>query len=298
MADTLLNQAQNFSAGLRPKKVQTGPGEIYVDPHFIEDPRAAKVLEFAFRRRKNALLVGPTGCGKSCLAINVAARLQESIEPFSCEGETSTDHLIGKPWKRPTGETVTVYGAAARAYKNGKILLLEEVDMANADILASLHRIMEVNQGYMVLNVGEEEIIEKNPNFCVVATANTIGTGEDTFMYAGTKPLNQAFMNRFSLTVRMDYLPPDKEQKVLEKKTGIDAQIAQKLVQIAQEAREANKQDVDRTVSTISTRDLLEWSEAIVGMDMDILEASWYAFLNRANEADVEVIQRIITNRL
>ena len=286
--------------------------ELKVDPHFEEDPKTAKVLEFAIKRRKNVLMVGPTGCGKSSLAINVMARLNERGEIFSCDGETSTDTLIGKPWitkDSDTGEGITViaYGAALRAYKLGKCLLLEEVDVAVPDILASLQRIMETQSKFYICNIGIEEVIPRDKNFLVIATANTIGTGEDTFMYAGTKPLNMAFMNRFGLTIKMDYLDKDREIKVLMNKTGIDKNIASSLVDVANDVRDASDPSRiassstpggQRLVTTISTRDLLEWSDAIVGMSMTPDEASEYAFLNRNSETDRDIIKTFISNRI
>jgi cobaltochelatase CobS len=311
-----ISEAADFAASIRTKPDAVGPGQLVVDPNFEEDPTVAKVVEFAIKRRKNLLLVGPTGCGKSCLAINVMARLHEQAEIFSCDGNTSTEELIGKPWvttdAKGNGITVAILGAGLRAYKAGKGLLLEEVDMAVPDILSSLHRVMEVNQQFYACNIGAEEVIPKNPNFFVVATANTIGTGEDTFMYAGTKPLNQAFMNRFSLTVQMDYLPPMKESQVLVKKTGISGLIADRLVKVANDVRDAaNPKRIKSTsgsataapgsaslAATISTRDLLEWSDAIMGMNLSAREAAEYAFLGRISEADADAIRTFIANRI
>jgi cobaltochelatase CobS len=140
--------------------------------------------------------------------------------------------------------------------------------------------------------------------FSVIATANTIGCGEDTFMYNGTKPLNQAFMNRFSLTVKMGYLAADKEIKVLKAKTGIQESLAETLVNCANDVRDAaDPTRVSGTpgsqsiAATISTRDLLEWADAIVGMSMSPKEAAQYAFLNRINDTDRDMITTFISNR-
>ena len=300
-----INKAQDLAASLRSKKPATA-NDLQVDPFFEEDPIVARVLEFAIKRRENILLVGPTGCGKSGLAVNVMARLKEQAEVFSCSGETSTDELIAKPWVvTENGQSITVvaYGAALRAYKDGKGLLLEEVDFAVPDVLASMHRVMEVNSPNFVCNVGKEETIPKHKNFFVVATANTIGTGEDTYLYAGTKVLNEAFKNRFSYCVRMGYIKPELELKVLQNKTGIKKPEAEKMVQIANDIRD--QADPTRTggmssaqtvASAISTRDLIAWGKLIVGLKMNPKEAAVYSFLNRTNESDRDVIKTAIEN--
>lgn len=306
---TKINDAQDFAASLRSKCQSTGKlDKLKVDPYFEEDSEVAQVVEFAIKRRKNLLLVGPTGCGKSSLAINVMARLHERGEIFSCDGETSTDNLIGKPWAVAdtggNGKSVVAYGAALRAYKEGKILLLEEVDHAIPDILASLHRIMETHSQFYVSNIGEEEIIPKGKGFCIIATANTIGTGEDTYLYAGTKPLNMAFMNRFSLTFKMGYIDDVKELKVLKNKTGIDETIAKRIITAANDTRDAadptrisGAPGSAKLAATISTRDTIEWADAIIGMSLEPKKAAEYAFLNRISDVDRDTIKTFIENR-
>jgi cobaltochelatase CobS len=292
-----INSAVDLVQKLRTSKnVNTGPGAVKTDPHFWEDPMPTKLIEYAIKTRENVYIAGPTGCGKSSLVINILARMNEAVELFNCSGETSTDDLIGKPWRKSTGEVVAVHGAAVRAYRDGKILLLEEVDHAQPDILTPLHRMLEVNRDYMTVNIGDGEVIPKHNRFAVLATANTIGTGEDTFQYMGTKPMNAAFMNRFGITIRMNYPPPGEETKIIERKTGLDKNIAEQLVQVAKEARELLTAATNRVSTPVSTRDLLVWANLIQIARFTPQEAADFAFLNRANEADRDVIQKLVQN--
>lgn len=308
-----ISKATDFAAELRNKNGQTGGvDELKVDPHFEEDPKAAMLLEYAISNGKNILIVGPTGSGKSSLACNVLARLKRKAEIFSCHGETSSEGLIGKPWvvvDPATNEGITKvsYGAALRAYSSGKVLILEEVDMAMAGILASIQRIMEVQSDFYICDIGEEEIIPKNKQFSVIATANTIGTGEDDFMYAGTNALNLSFVNRFSVRYIMGYLSKERESKVLVNKTGIDKAVADKMVLVANDVRDAGdpKRIAAGTVpggislvSVISTRDLIEWSHMVVNLSLDIKEAANYAFLNCMPESDQESVKKFISNQI
>jgi cobaltochelatase CobS len=290
----------DLASSLRSKTASVGPDSITIDPFFEEDPEAAKVITFGMKRRKNIYIVGPTGCGKSSLVINLAAKSNDKVEIVSMDGETCKDDIIGKLLiTEQNGQAVTsvAYGPALRAYSEGKILLLEEVDMANPDILAAMHRMMELQSGFVTVNIGTAQIVKKHVNFMVIATANTIGWGEDSFMYAGTKPQNQAFMNRFSLTMKMDYLPADKEAQVVHNKTGIDLNIAKDLVNVAGEVRTARNSAVDRVASVISTRDLLELADAMEGMGVKAQDGARITFLNRMQESDRDIVQKIIDNR-
>jgi len=309
------NNAAAIAANLRNKNGGSKTGdldELKVDPHFYEEPKAVVLLEYAINRGKNAILVGPTGSGKSSLAINVLARMKRKAEIVSCHGETSSDTFIGKPWLATdpvTNETITkvLYGAALRAYKYGKTLLLEEVDVALPDILASMQRILETKTEFYNCDIGEQEIVPKHKLFNVIATANTIGTGEDAFMYAGTKPLNLSFINRFCPRILLGYLNPAKEAEVLVNKTGIDRAMANKMVQVANDVRDAGdpKRIAAGTVpggtplvSVVSTRDLIEWADMVTDLGLSVKEAAKPCFLNLMPEADKNSVQKFIDNRI
>jgi cobaltochelatase CobS len=164
---------------------------------------------------------------------------------------------------------------------------------------------MERQSEFYTLNVGKEEVVPKHKDFMVCATANTIGSGEDTFLYAGTKVLNAAFLNRFALTVKMDYIDKINEIRVITSKTGIDNAIAQKMVEAANDVRDAANpariggvSGSSRLSATLSTRDILEWADMVVGAGMRPKEAAEFAFLNRTNDTDAKQIRTFISNRI
>jgi hypothetical protein len=70
------------------------------------------------------------------------------------------------------------------------------------------------------------------------------------------------------------------------------------MVDAARDARSARTTGADRIISTISTRDLLEWSDAIVGMSMGMIDAAWFTFLNRMTETDRDIVKTFIENRV
>jgi len=252
-------EAQNFSASLRKQEKAPTEGQtdaLKVDPNFVEDPVVSKIVAYCLQNGKNLALAGPSGCGKSSLVVNVAARLNMPLEVFSCDGETTTDNLIGKAWKKGN-DLIPVYGAAVKAYREGKPLLIEEMDRAQPDILTSLHRILEDNQDFITVHVGERETFRRGKGFCSIATTNTIGTCEDAFLVPSAKALDVALKSRFNWWVKMGFLDPDKERNVIMKKTGIQSKIAFQMVEVAKESRRAK--DAGETAYPVSTRDLISW---------------------------------------
>jgi cobaltochelatase CobS len=301
MAD--LQTALDLASSLRKHKAEPDALDaVQVDPFFIEDPKASAILDYAIRRRKHVYVFGPTGCGKSSFLINVAAKAGRRMEIVSMDVESSKFDIIGKLVieTNEKGESVTAVtlGPVLRAYAEGKILLLEEVDMGNPDVLAGMHRILEQQSNFVTVDIGKPITVKRHPDFQCWATGNTSAWGEGSFLYAGTKPQNQAFMNRLNLTIEMDYIDPYNEIKVVHSKTGLDTNVAREMVLAAHDVREGQKSTSDRIASVISTRDLLEWAEMVQGnANISAKEAAEVCFIQRMAENDREIVRRFISNR-
>jgi hypothetical protein len=53
---------------------------------------------------------------------------------------------------------------------------------------------------------------------------------------------------------------------------------------------------MDRIATVVSTRDLLEWADLVVTGKLFPITAADFVFLNRANEADRDVLSKLVTN--
>jgi MoxR-like ATPase len=91
--------------------------------------------------------------------------------------------------------------------------------------------------------------------FTVVATANTKGKGSDDGRFIGTNVLNEAFLERFSVTMEQEYPSLSVERKILNnvlKKSSIeDKDFVERLVQWADIVRKSfNEGAVSEILST------------------------------------------------
>ncbi len=135
-----LSESKKINMGVKATK---GHEEPYapmipdVDPDFYEDPKIVNILEFCLQERKNLMLVGPPGIGKSSIVLNVAGRKGMAVEYYGCSGESNTDQLIGTPSATLIDGVkvpVAVFGAAVLAFKHGSVLLMDEADFITPEV--------------------------------------------------------------------------------------------------------------------------------------------------------------------
>lgn len=208
--------------------------------------------------RRPVLLTGHTGCGKTSLVEQIAARINQPMIRSNMNGQTTVGDFVGM-WTVKGGETVWVDGVLPRAMKEGHWLVIDEIDCADAAILATLNAVLEKN-GVLTLKEKGFEVVKPHENFRLFATANTVGCmAVYRSLYQGTNLMNEAFLDRFRV-YHVNYLPEKEEIKVLmatvEKLTPA---ICQKMVSVANMVRESFRKEEIST--TFSTRRLIDWAE-------------------------------------
>jgi MoxR-like ATPase len=73
-------------------------------------------------------------------------------------------------------------------------------------------------EGKPLFNKKTGEIVRPAPGFTVVATANTKGRGTEDGRFIAAQILDEAFLERFPITVEQDYPSPAVEKKILKNK--------------------------------------------------------------------------------
>ena len=108
------------------------------------------------------------------------------------------------------GNVVNRDGPVIVAMKRGAVLLIDEVDRGSNKLMC-LQGILEGKPYY---NKKSGELVHPAKGFTIVATANTKGRGSDEGKYL-SQILDDAFLERFPITVEQEYPDPKTETKIL-----------------------------------------------------------------------------------
>lgn len=262
--------------------------------HFDQDTTLAILLGFAHNRR--VLISGRHGTGKTSHIEQVAARLNWPCIRLNLDGHLSRSDLIGRDAiVLKDGKQITEFreGILPWAMSQPMALCLDEYDAGRPDVLFVVQRLLEDNGKLTVAE--QNRVISPNPGFRLFGTANTIGLGDATGLYHGTNPLNAAQMDRWSISVRLDYLPHHIERKiVLGKCVGLDITVAKNMVTTANSTR---KLFAGNKISTVmSPRTVIAWAENARLLGWDYLAAFRLSFLNKCDDAEQEVILACFTS--
>ena len=195
-------------------------------------------------------ITGLSGNGKTLLVKEVCAKLKREFIRANITIETDEDDLIGG-FRLLNGETVWHDGPVVTAMKRGAILLLDEIDLASNKIMC-LQPVLEGSSVY-IKKIGKW--VHPKKGFNVIATANTKGQGADDGKFIGTNILNEAFLERFPVTIEQSYPTAAMEKKILNNefgKHGIeDSEFAENLVKFADVVRKTFAEGgVDEIIST------------------------------------------------
>ena len=155
-------------------------------------------------------ITGLSGNGKTMNVSQACAQSQRECIRVNITIETDEDDLLGG-YRLQDGQTVWQNGPVIEAMERGAILLLDEIDLASNKIMC-LQPILEGN-GVFLKKINK--FIKPASGFNVIATANTKGQGSNDGKFIGTNILNEAFLERFPITVEQAYPTNKIEGKIL-----------------------------------------------------------------------------------
>ena len=174
-------------------------------------------------------VTGLSGNGKTLMVEQTCAALKRELYRVNITIETDEDDLMGGH-TLINGNIMFREGPVIKAMRKGAVLLLDEVDLGSNKLMC-LQSVLE-GKGYLIKKTGEW--VKPKAGFTVLATANTKGQGSDDGKFIGTQIMNEAFLERFAITMMQEYPPIKTERKILVKEmelTGeVDEEFCNKLV--------------------------------------------------------------------
>lgn len=135
------------------------------------------------------MLVGPAGGGKTTCCEKVAEILDLKFYPMSVGPQTTKSDLLGFIDAAGNYHTTPL----REAFEHGGLLLLDEVDAANAGVLTIINALLA--NGYCSFPDG---VKQRNENFRCICACNTYGRGAER-EYVGRNQLDAATLDRFAV---------------------------------------------------------------------------------------------------
>jgi len=212
---------------------------ISKEPYYESQSDEIALYEAAYDNRLPVMLKGPTGCGKSRFVEHMAHRLGKPLITVACNEDMTAADLVGR-WLLDKDGTRWQDGPLTTAARLGAICYLDEIVEARQDTTVVIHPLTDHRRTLPLDKKGE--LIEAHPDFQLVISYNP---GYQNLM----KDLKQSTKQRFA-GLDFDYPEAVVEAKVIAKEAGVDAATAEKLVQIAQRARNLKGHGLDEGIST------------------------------------------------
>lgn len=212
---------------------------VTTEPYYRAVGDEVALFEAAYASRMPLMLKGPTGCGKTRFVEYMAWRLGKPLVTVACNEDMTAADLVGRFLLDADG-TRWQDGPLALAARYGAICYLDEVVEARQDTTVVIHPLTD---GRRVLPLEKKgELLRAHPDFHLVISYNP---GYQSLM----KDLKQSTKQRFG-ALDFDYPEHDVEVEIVAHETGVARDIADKLVSIAERARNLKGHGLDEGIST------------------------------------------------
>lgn len=165
-------------------------------------------------------LTGLSGNGKTMMVEQACADLNREYIRVQITPETDEDDLIGG-FRLVNGETIFSKGPVIKAMEAGAILLVDEIDRGSNKLMA----LQGVLEGKPVLIKKTGELVTPAPGFNVIATSNTKGKGSEDGRFIAATIIDEAFLERFTITMEQPYPTASIEKKIVVKHMELFGQV-------------------------------------------------------------------------
>lgn len=235
-----------------------------------------KAIAIGIKTGKPILLIGETGTGKTSVARYLAYKRKQSYVRINMHGYNTPDELIGST-KVKNGSTFHEDGVLTAAMKEGALVVLDEVNATPPDCLFILHGLLDDDQS---ITLPDGTVVRPHEDFRLVFTMN-----QD---YEGTRSLNRAFLDRFSIILNIEIATEEQEINILTKRCKLKEDVAKLMVATAKLGRKAYFEKT--TLTLISTRSLIQWGN-LINEGLEAWQAYDLAISNKSHPEENEAFK-------
>jgi hypothetical protein len=195
-------------------------------------------------------ITGLSGNGKTTMVEQVCAKLNKECIRVNISIETDEDDLIGGS-TLIDGNITYREGPVITAMRRGAVLLIDEIDRGSNKLMC----LQSILEGKPFFNKKTGDVVYPTKGFTIIATANTKGKGTEDGRFIAAQILDEAFLERFPITVEQQYPSTSIEKKIIMNKMislGIEnEEYCDKLITWAEIIRKTFEEGgIDEIIST------------------------------------------------
>jgi len=209
------------------------------EPYYLPVGNEIELFEAAYEAHLPVMLKGPTGCGKTRFVEHMSWKLGRTLVTVGCHEDLTASDLVGKYTLRGD-ETVWQDGPLTTAVKAGGIAYLDEIVEARKDTTVVIHPLTDDRRILPLEKKGE--VVQAPLDFMLVISYNP---GYQSVL----KDLKHSTKQRF-VALEFDYPAADLEEEIVKQESGVDGDVAERLVKVAEKVRNLRTHGLEEGVST------------------------------------------------
>ena len=268
-----------------------------VDVNYIFREELLVRALFAVISNQRMYLQGHTGAGKTTLIEQIAAHLKWPFTRINFDSEITRMDLIGRDTLQD-GKSVFVDGMLPRAMSGPYICVFDELDFCRPDVSYVMQAALEGNG--LVITEDGGRVVHPNPHFRMFGTGNTVGQGDEHGMYQGARPQSLAFLDRFTIWAKVEYLSETERLDLLkrhfpvlsEDETAVIAKYSTEHLDAFEKAKVL--QPISPRGMLAIARSVMFFNSVYPGNKKNIHRALTQTIVDRATEADAAVLKGLV----